>query len=72
MELKPQTLMVAIQCLAAETRRIEQSLEAESPENGAELEQLLVAYDLAADDLKAAYLASQARFAGFPSYDSLV
>ncbi|HCW1026484.1 TPA: hypothetical protein OW444_005342, partial [Pseudomonas aeruginosa] len=52
MNLKPQTLMVAIQCVAARTRELDAQLQNDDPQNAAELEQLLVGYDLAADDLK--------------------
>lgn len=55
MNLKPQTLMVAIQCVAARTRELDAQLQNDDPQNAAELEQLLVGYDLAADDLKNAY-----------------
>ncbi len=55
MNLKPQTLMVAIQCVAARPRELDAQLQNDDPQNAAELEQLLVGYDLAADDLKKAY-----------------
>ena len=51
MNLKPQTLMVAIQCVAARTRELDAQLQNDDPQNAAELEQLLVGYDLAADDM---------------------
>ncbi|MGC8078201.1 hypothetical protein [Pseudomonas paraeruginosa] len=72
MNLKPQTLMVAIQCVAARTRELDAQLQNDDPENAAELEQLLVGYDLAADDLKNAYEEALAQYSGLPSYDRLV
>lgn len=44
----------------------------DDPENAAELEQLLVGYDLAADDLKNAYEEALAQYSGLPPYDRLV
>lgn len=52
MEIKPQTLIVAIQCVAAEIKRLDAQLENDEAENPVELEQLLVTFDLAADNLK--------------------
>ena len=72
MQLKPQTLMVAIQCVAAEIAAMDKQLNEENSENAAELEQLLVSFDLAADDLKAAYQAAQEQFGGLPPYEELV
>jgi hypothetical protein len=72
MELKPQTLMVAIQCVAAEIRAIDRQLEDEEPDNAAELEQLLVTFDLAADDLKTAYEAALRQYGELPPYEELI
>jgi hypothetical protein len=72
MQLKPQTLMVAIQCVAAEIAAMDKQLNEENSENAAELEQLLVSFDLAADDLKAAYQTAQEQFGGLPPYEELV
>jgi len=72
MPLKPQTLMVAIQCVAAEIRVIDQQLKNGEPENAAELEQLLVTFDLAAEDLKNAYEAALNQYGGLPAYEELV
>lgn len=71
MQLKPQTLMVAIQCVAAEIAAMDRQLNEGNPEHAAELEQLLVSFDLAADDLKTAYLAAQEQFGGLPPYEEL-
>ena len=72
MELKPQTLIVAIQCVAAEIKAIDKQLQDGDPPNAGELEQLLLAYDLAADDLKDAYEAAQDRWDGLPVYEDLL
>nr|4C18_A Chain A, TSI2 [Pseudomonas aeruginosa]4C18_B Chain B, TSI2 [Pseudomonas aeruginosa] len=72
MNLKPQTLMVAIQCVAARTRELDAQLQNDDPQNAAELEQLLVGYDLAADDLKNAYEQALGQYSGLPPYDRLI
>jgi hypothetical protein len=72
MHIKPQTLMVSIQCVAAEIEAIEKQLEDGEPENAAELEQLLVTFDLAADDLKTAYEDAQKKYGELPPYVELV
>jgi hypothetical protein len=72
MELKPQSLMVAIQCVAAQTKLLDIELTEQDPPNAAELEQLLVSFDLAADDLKNAYQRALERYDGLPPYESLI
>jgi hypothetical protein len=72
MQIKPQTLMVAIQCVAAETRAIDKQLEDGEPDNAAELEQLLVSFDLAADDLKEAYEEALKQYGELPAYNELI
>ncbi len=72
MQLKPQTLMVAVQCVASETRAIDKKLQNNELKNGAEIEQLLVTYDLAAEDLKAAYIAAYGKNNSMPTYEDLI
>ncbi len=72
MELKPQSLMVAIQCVAAQVRSLDDRLERDEPANAEELEQLLVSFDVAAADLRAAYEEALQRYDGLPSYEALV
>ncbi|WKJ90091.1 hypothetical protein QZJ86_19090 [Methylomonas montana] len=72
MPLKPQTLMVAIQCVSAEIKAIDKRLEDDELGNSAELEQLLVAFDLAADDLKTAYEAARSKYGELPTYEELI
>ena len=71
MQIKPQTLMVAIQCVAAESKLVEQQLEDNEPANAAELEQLLVSFDLAAADLKQAYEIAHTQYGELPAYEEL-
>lgn len=72
MQIKPQTLMVAIQCIAAEIKLIDKQLEGNEPDNAAELEQLLLTFDLAADDLKVAYEIAFNQYSELPAYEVLV
>lgn len=70
--LKPQTLIVAIQCVASEARSIERQLEEVDADDAADLEQLLLSFDLAIDDLKSAYAKTCEQYGGLPSYEELV
>ena len=69
--LRPQTLFAAIQCLAAKTKEIDQHLTRNNPTNAADLEQLLLTFDLAADDLKSAYEAALDQYEGLPPYAAI-
>ncbi len=71
MQVKPQTLMVSIQCVAAQIKAMDRRLQDEPPD-AAELEQLLVSFDLAAADLKKAYQEAVTQYGEFPPYDELV
>ena len=71
MELKPQSLMVAIQCVAAQVRLLDDQLEREDSSNADNVEQLLVSFDIAAADLRAAYEEALQRYEGLPSYEAL-
>ena len=72
MELKPQSLMVAIQCVAAQIRQLDEQLQGGEAPHPEELEQLLVTFDIASDDLKSAYEEALQRYAGLPTYESLI
>ena len=72
MQLKPQTLIVAIQCVANEIKLLDRRLNEEEPQNAAELEQLLVSFDLAADDLKMAYQDLLKQYGELPPYEELI
>jgi hypothetical protein len=72
MQVKPQTLMVAIQCVAAQIKTMDRRLQEDAPSDAAELEQLLVSFDLAAADLKSAYQEALNQYGGLPPYDELV
>ena len=72
MKLQPQTVMVAIQSIEAEIRLLDQKLQNDEADNPAELEQVLVSYDLAAADLKACYEEMLEQDSELPSYEELI
>lgn len=72
MKLQPQTIMVAIQSVEAEIRLLDQKLKNDEVDDAAELEQILVSYDLAAADLKACYEEMLEQHSELPSYDVLI
>ena len=72
MQIKPQTLMLAIQCVAAQAKLLEKELDEGNPPDAAELEQLLVSLDIAASDLKAAYEDALQKFGELPPYEQLI
>lgn len=47
MNVKPQTHMVAIQCVSSEIHKLDRRLKARSVEDPVEPERILVSYDLA-------------------------
>ena len=72
MQIKPQTIAIAIQCVAAETKRLTKQLDHDEVGNPAEIEQLLLTFDLAAADLKKAYELALEQYGGLAAYDDLV
>lgn len=71
MDVKPHTLVVAIQCVAAVIKILDRRLEILGHKEAAKLEQLIVTFDLAEIDLKAAYEAALAQYGGLPAYEDL-
>jgi len=70
--MKPQTLMVAIQCVASEIKSLDLSLEKDQVEGEAETSEQLVNYDLALEELKRDYELALKEFSGFPTNDELL
>ena len=71
MELKYQTLIVAIQCVESKCRELDRRVDTEERKLAAELEQLLVTFELAAADLKKAYQVAREKDSGLPAYEEL-
>ena len=72
MKIQPQTIMVAIQCVNSEIKSLDEKLEKGDADNPAELEQLLVSYDLAANDLQVMYEQLKDQYGELPSYEELI
>ena len=72
MELKYQTLIAAIQCVESKCRELDRRVNTEEHDLAADLEDLLVTFELAAMDLKKAYEEARERFSGLPSYEELL
>lgn len=71
-ELKPQTLMVAIQCVAARSNELSRGIDSCDISEAENIEQLLLSMDIAADDLKSAYQEALKLYGNLPSYEELV
>lgn len=55
-----------------QARSIKRQLEEVDADDAADLEQLLLSFDLAIDDLKSAYAKACEQYGGLPSYEELV
>jgi hypothetical protein len=71
-ELNERTLVMAIQGVDAEMRRIGEQIETTEGPEQADLEELLLAYSLAAGELKEAYLHALEPGSNLPAYSELV
>ena len=72
MEIKPQTLTAAIQCLSTVVKELTDRLGADKASDTTELEQTLLAFELASIDLKKAYLIAREKYGGLPEYEELI
>jgi hypothetical protein len=70
--MKPQTLMVAIQCVASEIKSLDVKLESGQIEDEVEAEQMLLSWELALDDLKEAYEIALQKYSSMPTYKQLL
>jgi len=71
-EISGNTLMMAIQAVDAEMRGIEDELEGADADISADLEELLLSWSKAADELKTAYEAALLSQVNLPPYEDLV
>ncbi|WP_457328532.1 hypothetical protein [Rhizobacter sp. P5_C2] len=71
MELRPQTLIVAVQCVARRIHELDKLIDEVDSQEAGQLEELLVSFDLAAADLKKAYAEAREKFADMPDYEQL-
>jgi predicted helicase len=72
MQIKPQTLMVSIQSVAAQIKSMDRQLQECESSNAAALEQILLSYEVAAADLEKAYREALTQYGNFPPYEELV
>lgn len=66
------TLAIAIRAIDSEMTNMEKQLAALLPDQGADLEILLLDYSNAAEKLKNAYIEAVASVSNFPAYEKLV
>lgn len=66
------TLVMAIQAVDFKIADLEQTIGSTPPDQGADLESLLLAYENAAEALKNAYAAALAETSNLPPYEKLV
>lgn len=70
--LSSNTLIMAVQAVAAAIARITEPVAGDYTRLDADDQELLVAYSLAEEELKAAYLAARERSPALPAYEDLV
>ena len=71
-QLSPQTLVAVIQALDAERERLALAQEEAEGPQVADLDEILLSYDTAAEELKQAYLAALDVYDNLPPYEDLV
>ena len=71
-DLSAQTLVMAVQGVDAEIRRIQDSVDGHLSELEPDHQELLLAFSQAAMELKAAYLDARRASPGLPPYEELV
>lgn len=71
-EVSGRTLVMAIQAVDAELRRLEEELERAGEDADPDLQELALSYSLAAEDLKQAYLQALNSASNLPPYEQLV
>ncbi len=72
-EVSGRTLMMAVQAVAAHIKTLEAEVRsAEDDDVVGELNELLLSYDQAAQELRVAYKSAQAATSNLPAYEDLV
>ncbi|GAA6168246.1 hypothetical protein [Sessilibacter corallicola] len=71
-DLTLQTLMISIQSVQKQIEYFEGLMESETIRDKAEIQELLLTYDQAAEELKQAYISKRSEGSNFPAYDELV
>ena len=71
-EVNGRTLVMAIQAVDCKIAELERDIEAQPSTSGADLEELLLSYENAAQALKRAYEEARAEVDNLPPYEKLV
>ncbi|OZG72624.1 hypothetical protein BTA51_13930 [Hahella sp. CCB-MM4] len=66
------TILVCIQSVQKQIEYFEGLLESETVRDKAEIQELLLSYDQAAENLKEAYIAMRTPGSNYPEYESLI
>ncbi len=71
-DLALSTLLVSIQSVKKQIDYFEGLLQSETVRDKAEIQELLLTYDQAAEDLKQAYISKRSAGSNYPEYEELV
>ncbi|MBB3063290.1 hypothetical protein [Microbulbifer rhizosphaerae] len=71
-DLKLSTILICIQSVQKQIEHFEGLLESETVRDKAEIQELLLSYDQAAENLKEAYISMRSPRSNYPEYESLV
>jgi len=71
-ELALSTLIISIQSVQKQIEHFEGLLESETVRDKAEIQELLLTYDQAAEELKKIYISKRQEGSNFPEYENLV
>jgi|GEM_PF-520895 len=71
-ELNLSTILISIQSVEKQIERFQDILESETVRDKAGIQELLLSYDKAAEDLKEAYISMRSPGSNYPEYESLI
>ena len=66
------TIAMSIQAIAKEIARLEGLLQSETLTDGADIQDLILQYENAAEELRVIYIRLQKHTSNYPSYDNLI
>jgi hypothetical protein len=71
-DLELSTLLICIQSVQKQIAHFEGLLESETVRDKADIQELLLSYDHAAENLKYAYISSRVSGSNYPEYESII
>ncbi len=71
-ELELSTVLVSIQSIQKQIEHFEGLLESETVRDKAEIQELLLSFDQAAENLKELYISMRSEGSNYPEYESLI